>query len=76
MLWVGEHQSSAVGFDEGSREREPDAGAIACVTVEDRNVALVERFIGYLRTGPMTVFGWYRLAAAAATGALVASHPI
>jgi undecaprenyl pyrophosphate phosphatase UppP len=33
-------------------------------------------FIGYLRARPMTVFGWYRLAAAAAAILLVMTNQI
>lgn len=51
----------------------PALGAIvAAITA----AVAVAWFVGYLRTRPMTVFGWYRLAAAAATVALVVTNQI
>ena len=51
----------------------PTLGAIvAAITA----AAAVTWFVNYLRTRPMTVFGWYRLGIAAVTIVLVASHQV
>jgi undecaprenyl-diphosphatase len=39
-------------------------------------VVAVRWLVGYLRTRPLTIFGWYRLAAAAVTAALVLTNVI
>ncbi len=51
----------------------PALGAIVAAMTAAIAVAW---FINYLRTRPMTVFGWYRLAAAATTVVLVATHQL
>ena len=51
----------------------PALGAIVAAITAAFAVAW---FIRYLRTRPLTVFGWYRLAAALATVALVATHQV
>jgi undecaprenyl-diphosphatase len=50
--------------------------ALGAVVAAITATVAVAWFIGYLRNRPMTVFGWYRLAAATATIALVVTHQI
>ena len=53
--------------------RTPVLGAIVAFVTA---LAAVRWLVAYLRTRPLTIFGWYRLAIAAATAVLIATNAI
>ena len=53
--------------------RTPALGAIVAFVTA---IAAVRWLVGFLRTRPLTIFGWYRLAAAAVTAALIVTDVI